>query len=395
MRQRGTLRTELREALQAPAQGFSSCAVVASSGLLLYDRFGEEIDRHNFVVRFNNAPTSGFEPVVGSKTSLRLLNSQAMLALLRRCALPNRCDPNPSCCGTDREGRLLNSMHPALAACFRRVCGDAPSVQELMVRERHPFFVSLLASVSRSPMSGIFGLAAADLMCSGSITVYGFTIAEGATATPYHYYDECDHAASDGLAIKRAARIFQEPVHLKLSNGIVRVRNSSRAHAAWPYRPLGAASAFKCLQSGDASNFSRSIAAAATGAARMPIGTGAYRGRMPTGRYLKIKRFSCCRAEYERSRKRGTKPRLWLAKTGPYCTAEPRECEANCTSMARCGAFSYSDVFHECYFCTSCELSDTGQPVVGRSSAMLKFTTWVLKSVANQSGMRLPGSRLP
>ena len=33
-------------------------------------------DDHEYVVRFNNAPTTGFEDDVGKKTSLRILNSQ-------------------------------------------------------------------------------------------------------------------------------------------------------------------------------------------------------------------------------------------------------------------------------------------------------------------------------
>eukprot|EP00976_Prorocentrum_cordatum_P026175 531066-Prorocentrum_minimum.AAC.1 len=55
---------------------FKSCAVVGSSGiLLLYDR-GSEIDGHDAVFRFNSAPTHGFEPKVGSRTTIRLTNSR-------------------------------------------------------------------------------------------------------------------------------------------------------------------------------------------------------------------------------------------------------------------------------------------------------------------------------
>lgn len=35
-------------------------------------------DGHDYVVRFNNAPTLGFEVDVGNKTSLRILNSQIL-----------------------------------------------------------------------------------------------------------------------------------------------------------------------------------------------------------------------------------------------------------------------------------------------------------------------------
>ncbi|KAK9820136.1 hypothetical protein WJX72_006496 [[Myrmecia] bisecta] len=53
---------------------FPTCAVVGSAGLLLTQRFGREIDEHAAVIRFNLAPTKGFETHVGSKTSIRLVN---------------------------------------------------------------------------------------------------------------------------------------------------------------------------------------------------------------------------------------------------------------------------------------------------------------------------------
>ncbi|MEQ2216224.1 hypothetical protein XENOCAPTIV_012792, partial [Xenoophorus captivus] len=50
---------------------YKSCAVVSSAGSLRNSGLGKEI-----VLRFNAAPTSGFEKDVGSKTTIRLINSQ-------------------------------------------------------------------------------------------------------------------------------------------------------------------------------------------------------------------------------------------------------------------------------------------------------------------------------
>ena len=55
------------------------CAIVSNSGSLSGSNLGEEIDSHDIVMRFNNAPTVGFEDDVGIKTSIRLLNSQLLL----------------------------------------------------------------------------------------------------------------------------------------------------------------------------------------------------------------------------------------------------------------------------------------------------------------------------
>jgi len=54
--------------------GDSECAVVGSSDLLSMFPMGDEIDRHKVVVRINHAPTIGFEHIVGSRTTVRILN---------------------------------------------------------------------------------------------------------------------------------------------------------------------------------------------------------------------------------------------------------------------------------------------------------------------------------
>eukprot|EP00192_Tetraselmis_astigmatica_P003025 CAMPEP_0117654466 /NCGR_PEP_ID=MMETSP0804-20121206/3759_1 /TAXON_ID=1074897 /ORGANISM="Tetraselmis astigmatica, Strain CCMP880" /LENGTH=584 /DNA_ID=CAMNT_0005460749 /DNA_START=418 /DNA_END=2172 /DNA_ORIENTATION=+ len=50
---------------------YDTCAVVGSSGILRLFTHGKEIDKADMVIRFNRAPTKGFEAFVGTRTSYR------------------------------------------------------------------------------------------------------------------------------------------------------------------------------------------------------------------------------------------------------------------------------------------------------------------------------------
>jgi hypothetical protein len=58
-------------------------AVVGNSGKILDQHYGDIIDSHDAVIRFNWAPTEGYEKHVGSKTSIRITNTHFFAAEVR------------------------------------------------------------------------------------------------------------------------------------------------------------------------------------------------------------------------------------------------------------------------------------------------------------------------
>ncbi|KFK43142.1 hypothetical protein AALP_AA1G085400 [Arabis alpina] len=72
-------------------QRYSSCAVVGNSGTLLNSQYGGFIDKHEVVIRLNNAKTLRFEKRVGSKTNISFVNSN----ILHLCARRESCHCHP------------------------------------------------------------------------------------------------------------------------------------------------------------------------------------------------------------------------------------------------------------------------------------------------------------
>lgn len=70
-----------KENIRTKAGPWGRCAVVSSAGSLKSSQLGREIDDHDAVLRFNGAPTASFQQDVGTKTTIRLMNSQVKFLL--------------------------------------------------------------------------------------------------------------------------------------------------------------------------------------------------------------------------------------------------------------------------------------------------------------------------
>lgn len=67
-----------RRKLFSDNHSLRSCAVISSAGSLVNSKLGSFIDDHDLVMRFNHAPTAGHEEDVGTKTTVRIINSQVI-----------------------------------------------------------------------------------------------------------------------------------------------------------------------------------------------------------------------------------------------------------------------------------------------------------------------------
>ncbi|XP_020800737.1 beta-galactoside alpha-2,6-sialyltransferase 1 isoform X2 [Drosophila serrata] len=67
-----------RQKLFRNIKDIKTCAIVSSAGSLAGSKLGRFIDTHDIVMRFNHAPTQGHEVDVGSKTTIRVVNSQVV-----------------------------------------------------------------------------------------------------------------------------------------------------------------------------------------------------------------------------------------------------------------------------------------------------------------------------
>ncbi|XP_055379897.1 beta-galactoside alpha-2,6-sialyltransferase 1 [Condylostylus longicornis] len=59
-------------------KNIQNCAIISSAGSMAGSKLGKFIDHHDIVMRFNNAPVEGYEVDVGSKTTIRVVNSQVV-----------------------------------------------------------------------------------------------------------------------------------------------------------------------------------------------------------------------------------------------------------------------------------------------------------------------------
>ncbi|KAH6797196.1 Glycosyltransferase family 29 family protein [Perilla frutescens var. hirtella] len=137
---------------------FSRCAVIGNSGDLLKNKFGEEIDSYDTVVRENGAPIENFTEYVGTKSTFRLLNRGSAKALDKVAELYDK-------------GKEVLIIKTTIHDIMNKMIREVPIL--------NPIYLMLGASFgSAAKGTGLKALEFALSICD-TVDMYGFTVDPG------------------------------------------------------------------------------------------------------------------------------------------------------------------------------------------------------------------------
>ena len=155
------------------------CAVVGNSGSLLETNYGSEIDSHDAVIRFNAAPTKGFEKHVGKKTTIRVQNIDN---------LGWREPKDEMLVFTARDEKTFRHFAHYQKKKLAKRDDEKNHAQRVFNPE---FWCHVWDWVDRrklKPSSGFAGVIMALRTCSGKVSLYGFSH----NNTRFHYFNVLD-----------------------------------------------------------------------------------------------------------------------------------------------------------------------------------------------------------
>ena len=163
----------------------SDVAIVGSSGALRRNPRGSEIDSHDYVVRFNRAPTESYEELVGSRTDLRVTNNH----VFNNNVLDKKVWPNqpPDFIRNLRNSRILymaSDISPWLSHSTNahESCELFRVQYEEMIRLRHALSLDL-----NSMFTVGLGFVCLCLVSGLKPTLYGFDVEGGPRD---HYWED-------------------------------------------------------------------------------------------------------------------------------------------------------------------------------------------------------------
>ena len=180
------------------------CAIVGNSGSLLGGGHGAEIDTHDAVIRFNAAPTLGYEGDVGTKTTVRIQNVDNL--------------------GFHESGDAFLVFTARNRRDLAKFVNHRKKYRKRKQYTFNPeFWCHLWDWVSHrklKPSTGIAGIVLALRSCAHPINLYGFSH----NATEFHYFNHLADKVTDTDVYKYHPLLEEAEVYLELaSEGIANI----------------------------------------------------------------------------------------------------------------------------------------------------------------------------
>ncbi|XP_062498955.1 uncharacterized protein LOC134176297 [Corticium candelabrum] len=191
------------------ARRSKSCALVGSSGKLLSQRNAESIDRHDVVIRVNDAPIHPYEKYVGRRMpDVAIIN--------RAIASKRKCLRN-----VNRETLLVQSHHPGGISTIGRFCytqGPIFALSQHIIDTTRSILSTYRMKHGlkryRSPSAGMYAVVFALHLCS-ELDVYGFGAVQGQL---YSYYR--DHNSPSNMHVFDMEEYFLRDVSRDLTTPV-------------------------------------------------------------------------------------------------------------------------------------------------------------------------------
>ena len=181
---------------------YPSCAIVGNSGSLLQSKYGADIDKHAAVFRFNDAPTEGFESIVGKSTTIRIARP-LYLGLIDDWNHPKPASERVVFAAVKKSEvsaiiKWIETKAPAIQQAVKKHRSDSTNQSEInrppRVLMMNPRLISHIETALGKDWErkhglslAIYGLGIAAQLCQ-SISLYG-VFSDRLKGLPYHYYD--------------------------------------------------------------------------------------------------------------------------------------------------------------------------------------------------------------
>ena len=170
----------------------SKCAIVGNSGALLNSSHGKLIDSHDYVIRFNLAPTEGYENHVGTKTSLRIVNCHMFNSLLPNSSkhykeIFSKFDPNYALKMKNENVLLKDSINVNTFAHVFEIMKNNGCTLNFVDPTTIQIISKQLNLDSGGPTSGIIGIFIAKNMFK-KVSCFGFSFYEDPWESK-HYFE--------------------------------------------------------------------------------------------------------------------------------------------------------------------------------------------------------------